>query len=276
MGAALSVVGWILLGTCLGAGGVAVAVRRKQQSATASAQIPVVDMVRSHFHPVPLGNITISERKFPFRVRADLQRAIDRLFSSETKILHFCGIRKEYAHEGVGLSDCTVSSQHNPAVLVPPQYEDVDIGDAEPIRCLKTGFWFLEENGNRFVVLLAPAGQYGQVTGIQFQIGVTNSAEGTKITQRFFKHLEDSVLRAESYRGKILSLEQAVHSYSGEASGITVHTLRTVERNQVILPRKTLDLPDVENALEEMLFSGGSLNLKLLGAEMADGCATVK
>jgi hypothetical protein len=204
MGAALSVVGWILLGTCLGAGGVAVAVRRKQQSATASAQIPVVDMVRSHFHPVPLGNITISERKFPFRVRADLQRAIDRLFSSETKILHFCGIRKEYAHEGVG------------------------------------------------------------------------SAEGTKITQRFFKHLEDSVLRAESYRGKILSLEQAVHSYSGEASGITVHTLRTVERNQVILPRKTLDLPDVENALEEMLFSGGSLNLKLLGAEMADGCATVK
>lgn len=28
-----------------------------------------------------------------------------------------------------------------------------------------------------------------------------------------------------------------------------------------------LDLPDVESALEEMLFSGGSLNLKLLGAE---------
>jgi len=30
---------------------------------------------------------------------------------------------------------------------------------------------------------------------------------------------------------------------------------------------RTLDLADVERALEEMLFSGGSLNLKLLGAE---------
>jgi hypothetical protein len=28
-----------------------------------------------------------------------------------------------------------------------------------------------------------------------------------------------------------------------------------------------LTLDDVENALDEMLFSGGSLNLKLLGAE---------
>ena len=29
-------------------------------------------------------------------------------------------------------------------------------------------------------------------------------------------------------------------------------------------------LADVENALDEMLFSGGSLNLKLLGAEGAE------
>jgi hypothetical protein len=31
-----------------------------------------------------------------------------------------------------------------------------------------------------------------------------------------------------------------------------------------------IELPDVELALEEMLFSGGSLNLKLLGAEGHD------
>lgn len=52
------------------------------------------------------------------------------------------------------------------------------------------------------------------------------------------------MLKAESYRGKILSLEQTDHSYSGESSGIKVHKLRTVERDQVILPRKTLDLLD--------------------------------
>src|SRR5205823_9737909 len=41
---------------------------------------------------------------------------------------------------------------------------------------------------------------------------------------------------------KGLSLEQAEHSYSGESSGITVHRLRPVERDQVILPAKTLEL----------------------------------
>src|SRR6185295_12605093 len=32
------------------------------------------------------------------------------------------------------------------------------------------------------------------------------------------------------------------NSYRGESSGIQVHKLRTVEREQVILPKKTLDL----------------------------------
>ena len=86
-------------------------------------------LIRSHFHPTPLDDITISERRFPFRVRADLQRAIDRLFAAETSITHFCGVRKEYAYEGVELSGCLIDSDHNPAVSVPPQYEEVDIGE---------------------------------------------------------------------------------------------------------------------------------------------------
>jgi hypothetical protein len=35
-----------------------------------------------------------------------------------------------------------------------------------------------------------------------------------------------------------------------------------------------IELPDVENALDEMLFSGGSLNLKLLGAEGVERSGT--
>jgi ATP-dependent 26S proteasome regulatory subunit len=73
---------------------------------------------------------------------------------------------------------------------------------------------------------------------------VPNSADGTRITREFFRHLEESILKAESYRGKILSLEQQEHSYSGQSSGITVHHLRSVEREQVILPESTLTLLD--------------------------------
>lgn len=246
MGDALAVGGWIFLGVTLGGVGVGCVIFLLQRTPTGNLgnRTPVVDLVRAHFHPTSTDQITISERQFPFRVRADLQRAIDRLFDTTTTITHFCGVQKEYAHEGVTFSDCVVPSQHNPIVSVPPQYEEIDIGNEEPVRCLKNGLWLLEKEGRKFAVLYGSVSRYGCVTGIQFQIATANNPEGTRITQEFFKHLEDSILKAESYRGKILTLEESEHSYSGQSTGIKVQKLRTVERDQVILPRATLDLLD--------------------------------
>src|SRR5262245_60005384 len=81
---------------------------------------PILDLLVSHFHPVPLAGITISERKFPFRVRADLQRGVDRLFAAGTTICHFCGVRKDFAYEGLTFS-ALLADDHGPAVGAPPQ-----------------------------------------------------------------------------------------------------------------------------------------------------------
>lgn len=247
---ALSISGWVLFGVASAvAAFLFAALRRSQAKQESEAEQDgnvtlIATLMQSHFSPASLQDVTISERQFPFRVRADLQRAIDRLFDSGTTISHFCGVRKEYSHEGLTLTDCIVMSQHNSAVSVPPQYEEVNIGDDEPVRCLKNGLWFLEQGPMKYAVLLAPVSHYGQVSGMQFEIAVLNNKDGTRITQAFFKHLEDSVLKAESYRGKILSLESSEHSYTGSSTGITVHKLRQVDREQVILPRRTLDLLD--------------------------------
>ncbi len=199
-------------------------------------------LLEGHFHPTPLDDITISERSFPFRVRADLQRALDRLFSEKTAIRHFCGIRKEHVYEGLSFSALLVDG-HTPAVSVPPQYEEVDIGEELPVRCLKNGLWFLSEGDTRYAVLLSPAGRpYGDPTGVQFQIAAPNTPAGTRLAQSFFRHLEEAILQAQSYRGKVLSLEHAEHAYSGASPGITVHRLRTVSRDEVILPARTLEL----------------------------------
>ncbi|MHB0960496.1 MAG: AAA family ATPase [Pirellulaceae bacterium] len=237
--------GWMLVGLLVGSG-LTIAGNRwlKRNRYVADGHASVSALLRRHYHPLKLDDITIAERQFPYRVRADLQRAIDRLFGEQTRILHFCGVRKEFSHEGITLSGCIVETQHYPTVSIPPEYEEIDIGEEEPVRVLKNGLWLLENGGTRFAVLLSPASHYGQVTGVQFHIGVPNTADGTRTTQEFFRHLEDSILKAESYRGKILSLEQQEHSYSGQSSGITVHKLRTVEREQVILPESTLTLLD--------------------------------
>lgn len=215
---------------------------RRKKKRLADGRPLIRTLLEKHFRPLSLDGLTISERKFPFRVRADLQRAIDHRFTSVAAITHFCGVHKEHARGGVNFAALLVDG-YSPAVSVPPEYEEVDVGEDKPVRCLKDGLWFLVENGRRYAVLLSPAGQpYSEPTGIQFQIATGNDPEDARIALAFFEHLEEAILDARSYRGKVLSLEQAKHSYSGESSGITVHRLRTVTRDQVILPQATLEL----------------------------------
>jgi hypothetical protein len=218
----------------------------------------IATIIRAHFAPTGLQNITISERQFPFRVRADLQRAVDRLFDSNTVIRHFCGVRREYSHEGLTLSDCVVENQRIPATAVPPQYEEVDVGDEQPVRCLKNGIWFLRQDKDKYVVLLAPVGFARQATGIQFQIAVVNDEGRQKLVRLYSQgiELDDNVVQAIVQRTEKVS-----------AAFIKELMRRSVQFHLERNGTGCIELPDVEQALEEMLFSGGSLNLKLLGAE---------
>lgn len=208
-----------------------------------SAKKNTVDrLLESHFHPIRTIDLTISERNFPFRVRADLQRAIDQIFASGIEVHHFCGVREAFVNQVITLSGCFTEDIHNPIMPTPPEYEEINIGDETPVRVLKVGLWLLEKEGFRYTVLLSPTGQYGRITGMQIQVGTPNTPNGTKLTQEFFKHLEEAITQAKSYRGKVLSLEKLEHSFSGESKGINVHQLRTVTREQVILPETTLNL----------------------------------
>lgn len=241
----MAYLGWLFVGLLVGSGiTIGISRRMKTASRTGSGQVSVSWLLQKHFHPLAISDTTISGRQFPYRVRADLQRAIDRLFTEETKVLHFCGVRREFSPEGLTLSGCLVDSEHYATVSIPAEYEEIDVGESEPVRALKNGLWLLQQGNTRFAVLLAPTGHFDETPGMQFQIAVPNTADGTRITQEFFQHLEESILKAESYRGKILSLEKQDHSYSGKSSGIVVHRLRTVDREQVILPDSTLRLLD--------------------------------
>ena len=150
--------GWLLVGLLVGGGGALGLRWLKSMGHGDGKHASVSSLLRKHLHPFKPDDVTIAERQFPYRVRADLQLAIDRLFSKETKIVHFCGVRKEFSHEGITLSGCIVESQHYPTVSIPPEFEDIDIGEEEPVRVLKNGLWLLENGGTRFVVLLGPAG----------------------------------------------------------------------------------------------------------------------
>lgn len=228
---------------------------------------PVATLLKSHFQPTLVSEITITERQFPFRMRADLQRTIDKFFGEEVTVKHFFGVRNEYSHCAPTLTDCILESIGNPAYSIPPEYEELDVGDEQPLQVLKNGLWLLESDGLCFAVMLSQSGMFGQVSGLQFQVGVPKSSAGSEITQRLFQLLEDAVARGESYRGKILSLEQSENNYTGESTGVTVHKLRQVHRDDVILPPDTLSLLE-RNVIE---FARNRRRLSELGMSKKKG-----
>ncbi|HSG72790.1 MAG TPA: AAA family ATPase, partial [Planctomycetaceae bacterium] len=176
-------------------------------------------------------------------MQADLQQALDRIFQEQTEISYFCGVYREHSYEGHKLAEMLIQQKHSPIYSVPPEHKELEIGDGNSIRCVNSALWLLKESKVPFALLLAKGGQMRHDPVLRIQIGTPHSPEGTRISDQFFKTLEKAVIESTCYRGKLLSLEQE-NRYSGKSSGIKVHQLRDVERDQVILPQSTLDLLD--------------------------------
>jgi tetratricopeptide (TPR) repeat protein len=190
----------------------------------------------AHFAEAPLESLEVTSREFPGRVGADLQLALDRLEGNGFDVPHFFAIRQH----GQPVNDFPTlytRDRRNAPTPVPPEYNEINIGEDEPVRCLKFGVWLLRRGETNFLVLLDTQ----NYRGIHFQVVAPKGSEGQAATQAFFRYLEEAIEKGSCYRGKILSLEQQ-SSYSGESYGIMVHKIRPVQREEVILPAPTLSL----------------------------------
>ena len=192
-----------------------------------------------HFAGTPRSQLVTRSREFPGHMRADVQVAIDKLFGSP---LHFFGIHEEYRYETLGFSALMKQGRNAPAIA-PPQYHDVDIGEAQPVKCLHNGMWLCRTGELRYAALLSLHREYRDEAAIRIEIAVPTGADGDAFVQRCFVELENAVDAARSYRGKILSLDGGAE-YRGRSRGVTVHRLPAVDREEVILPQRTLTLLD--------------------------------
>jgi tetratricopeptide (TPR) repeat protein len=202
----------------------------------------VSTLLSEHLQSSSPEDLSITERVFPTRMRPDLQKAIEQLVTDRFKNIKFFGI-KERSHDELNLSELLEPDHRNPTRPSVPQYRELDIGEDESVRCLRNGIWLLESDNQQFVVLMAATGRYGRQEGLKFQIATASNGAGASITAEFFQCLEDAVVKSNSYRGKILSLDQPEH-YSGVSGQILVHSKANIARDDVILPAKTLELLD--------------------------------
>src|SRR5712664_2716234 len=168
-----------------------------------------------HFAGIPQDQLVASSRQFPGHMRADVQAAIDRLFSASP--IRFFGIDEPHRYETLTIAALT-RDDRNAHAIAPAQYHDVDVGESVPAKCLNNGLWLCESDGLRYAVVLSSHREYGYEPGTRIEIAVPAGADGAELVQRCFSELESAVNAARCYRGKVLSLDGDA-DYRGRTRG---------------------------------------------------------
>jgi ATP-dependent Clp protease adapter protein ClpS len=221
------------------------------------------DALEWHFAGIPQDQLVATSRQFPGHMRADVQAAVDRLFSASP--IRFFGIHERQRYETLTIAALTLYDG-SPNGIAPAQYHDVDIGESEPVKCLHNGLWLCAADDLRYAVLLSAHREHGEESGIRVEIAVPGGSAGAEFVKRCFSELENVVGAAHAYRGKILSFD-ADANYRGRSRGLMVHKLPPVHRDSVILPEAALKLLD-RNVLN---FVDGRALLRQLGQSTRKG-----
>jgi len=198
----------------------------------------ICDLLDWHFGGVPEDNIVAVERTFPARMRADLQRALDEVLKRDD--LRVVGIHGGNSYDALTFATL-LGERRYPKTIGPLQYEEVDVGEDTPMRCLASALWLLRESDVPLAVLLARPPRHEGMGSIIVTVAAPGGTVGQQFADTLFRRLENAIAEAKSYRGKVLSLDQQDH-YRGFATGITVHRLPPIAREEVILPDTTVRL----------------------------------
>jgi ATP-dependent Clp protease adapter protein ClpS len=215
-----------------------------------------------HFIGLTLDQLVANSRLFPGHMRAEVQTALDRMFSAP---IRFFALHERDRYETLTIGTLLRDDNRSPGIS-PPQYNDVDIGDSSPVKCLQNGLWLCEAEGLRYAVLLSSHREYPREAEIRVEIAVPAGTAGRNFVTQCFSELASAINAAPCYRGKILSLDRD-SGYRGESMGVKVHRLAAVQREEMILPEATLKLLD-RNVLS---FVGRRAQLRQLGQSCRKG-----
>lgn len=196
--------------------------------------------LKEHFANCPLHELVTATREFPVTTRLDLQAAIAEVLTGPLEPKKLLGTHSTYSFETATFSHLLVEND-NAVMIAPLRYDEIDAGETLPVRCLKDGLWLCFNDSHPFALFLSRAHKHGRDTGLHLEIAVKPGEHGLGLTRRIFDQIERKVNHAGSYRGKVLSLE-ASDNYSGAVGGVKVHRLKSVRRDEVILPDKTLSV----------------------------------
>lgn len=202
-------------------------------------------MLQKHFHGQAPHTLVTTGRSFPMASRVDVQMALDDFFST----IRTRGDSGSNRH----IRECRRSESHNcynglrfRSMSVPCNTTTLML--VRLCRCAASG----KPCGSR--PPMASRSLYSSGAGCRWECPwgyrsmspTPGSETGIHFSEQFFDRLEKNISTGRTYRGKVISLETAF-DYTGRTGNVKVHRLRSVRREDVILPEKTVAL--LENNL---------------------------
>jgi AAA+ superfamily predicted ATPase len=212
---------------------------KKRKSKKSGAQAYVATLLERHFKGYSAAGLVTSSRVFPVTAQVDLQKALER-FVQAGPDHRLVGLHQQWGHDTLSFAKLWVKENY-PVLVGPLQYEEIDVGQEQPMRCLKEVLWLGASKAEPFAVVMTREREYGRAEGVSLEVAVPPGENGLEFTRKLMKRAEQTVAEGRTYRGRVLSLEQA-RSHSGKAAAIRVHRLREVTRDEIILPERTLAL----------------------------------
>jgi len=195
-------------------------------------------MLAAHFAPLALEELVVTRHDFPHWMRPDLQKALEALFAG-LEGSRFSGARVRDHDFAFCLADLAEAGAG--IIVGPAEYQDVDIGEAQPVRCLTRGLWLAERDGARFALLLEVRDAYRGVR-VRLEVAVAPGDTPAWIAARIMGEQRSQAEDGASWRGKVLVLEPAHDDYEISPAGLRVEKAAPVRREDIVLPEKTLAL----------------------------------
>ncbi len=198
-------------------------------------------LLKKHFRRVDDSQIKVHSKVFPYRVSVDVYRAVLQWIDAKCSVTSQVGIAiTERFMSSSGIASFLTYDQWFPAAL---EYNSFDIGESGPVQVVRDSLWFAKYDGAPIAILWT---SYSDRVGCEVEsllrIDIAHIAGlNENFIDTFFERIQDTVRLSASYRGKVLSLEDQTN-YAGNSIGLVVHQLEPIERDQIILPERTLRL----------------------------------
>ena len=196
-------------------------------------------LLAGHFAPSPLEDLVVTRADFPHWMRPDLQRAIETLVADLPKH-RFAGLRPRERERELRFADLVEEGSKSVAIG-PAAFQDIDIGEAYPVRCATRALWLAEREGVPFALLLDVDEGYHHVRA-RIEIAARPDAESRRVTARIGEELRAGAAEARCWRGKTLVLDPAREDFEISAAGLRVERAERVRREEIVLAQKTFSL----------------------------------